>query len=383
MNLTDDPLRVIADLRPARHNRLAEEAYARNRAVDLARALGEPGATARHGGLRVLTGTRRGRVLASTGVGLVAAAVAAAVVITVPSSHGHPALGTSGGGTGTVVNGASGTQAILLTAAHTAAARPAATGTYWYVKERDFEPTTFRKPGKRLLKGEPAPKDPGFGASFAATEETWTGANQTRTIVNENLAFNFASAAGKAKWKAAGEPPLVNPTGKSGLTGPVTSNYAFGGYSYNAGAIKVSLATARKLPTTPGELNALLLGQWKSMSPAQQQAAVGLVKPTYAEYIFQVAGALLTGPVTPGTKAAVFGLLAKQPGLSVAKEVADPLGRVGIAIGNDSVGYLVIDPTTADVLDLTSAPVRARATIPATRFGTEAYLSLSWTNRLP
>jgi hypothetical protein len=190
------------------------------------------------------------------------------------------------------------------------------------------------------LKGEPAPKDPGFGASYAATEETWTGASKTRTIVNENLAFNFASAAGKSKWKAAGEPPLVNPTGKSGLTAPVTSNYAFGGYSYNAGTIQVSLATARKLPTTPGKLNGLLLGQWKSMSPAQQQAAVGLVKPTYAEYILQVAGALLTGPVTPGTKAAVFGLLAKLPGLSLANEVTDPLGRVGIAIGNDSVGYL-------------------------------------------
>jgi hypothetical protein len=382
MSLTEDPLRVIADLRPAGHDRLADEAYARNRAVDLARALGESGATTRHGGLRVLTGGRRGRVLASTGAGLVAAAVAAALIITVPSSHGRPAPATPAGGAGTVVHGAGGSQAILLTAARNAAARPAATGTYWYVKERDFEPTTVRKPGKRL-KFEPAPKDPGFGASYAATEESWTGASRTRTIVNENLAFNFASAAGKAKWKAAGEPPLVNPTGKSGHTATVTSNYAFGGYSTNAGTIQVSLATARKLPTTPGKLNGLLLAQWKSMSPAQQQAEVGLAKPTYAEYILQVAGALLTGPVTPGTKAAVFGLLAKQPGLSVAKEVTDPLGRVGIAIGNDSVGYLVIDPITADVLDLTSAPVRARATIPATRFGTEAYLSLNWTNGLP
>jgi hypothetical protein len=383
MNLTEDPLRVVADLRPASHDGLADEAYARNRAVDLARALGESGDTARPSGLRVLTGSRRGRILASAGAGLVAAAVAAAVVITVPSSHGHPALSASGGGTSTVVNGSGGGQGILLTVAHTAAALPAATGTYWYVKERDFEPTTFRKPGKRLVKGEPASKDPGFDASYAATEESWTGASRTRTIVNENLAFNFSSATGKAKWKAAGEPPLVNPSGKSGFTGPVTSNYAFGGYSYNAGTIKVSIATARKLPTTPGKLNALLLGQWKSMSPAQQQAAVGLLKPTYAEYVFEVAGALLTGPVTPGTKAAVFGLLAKQPGLSVAKDVTDPLGRVGIAVGTDSVGYLVIDPITADVLDLTSAPVRARATIPATRFGTEAYLSLNWTNRLP
>ena len=35
MNVTEDPLRVTADLRPSGHDRLAEEAYARNRAVDL------------------------------------------------------------------------------------------------------------------------------------------------------------------------------------------------------------------------------------------------------------------------------------------------------------------------------------------------------------
>lgn len=370
----EDPLRVVTDLHPADHSRLANEAYARNRAVDLARALGEPGSAAPHGGLRVLTGARRGRVLASTVVSLVAASVVAAVVIAVPS-HTHSTLGASGGAT--VVNGASGSQEVLLAAARTAATGPAATGTYWYVKERDFEPTASRKPTKPIL------KDLGFGASYAATEESWTGARQTRTIVNENLTFNFASKAGEAKWKAAGEPPLANPSGKSGLTGPVTSNYGFGGYSYNIGAIKVSLATAQKLPTTVGKLNALLHGQWKSMSPAQRQASVGLNQPTYGEYVFQVADALLTGPVTPGTEAAVYGLLANQPGLTAPEKVTDPLGRVGTAIGNSNVGYLVIDPATADVLDLTSDPVRPGATIPATQFGTESYLALNWTNQLP
>ena len=67
----------------------------------------------------------------------------------------------------------------------------------------------------------------------------------------------------------------------------------------------------------------------------------------------QLAGALLTRPFT-GTKAAVYGLLAKQSSLTVAKDVTDPVGRVGIAFGNASVGYLVIDPATADVLDLTA-----------------------------
>ena len=108
----------------------------------------------------MLTGGRRGRILAGTGVGLVAAAVAAAVVITTPSSPGRPALGTSGSAAGTVVNGPGGSQAILLTVARTAATGPAATGTYWYVKERDFEPTTFRKPGMRV-EGRGGPQGPG------------------------------------------------------------------------------------------------------------------------------------------------------------------------------------------------------------------------------
>ena len=85
MNLTEDPLRVVADLRPADHDRLADEAYERNRAADLARAMGESGATTRHEGsprahkYPATPGPRR------AGVGLVAAAVAAAVVMTVPS----------------------------------------------------------------------------------------------------------------------------------------------------------------------------------------------------------------------------------------------------------------------------------------------------------
>ncbi len=42
MNLMDDPLNVVSDLRPAGLDRLAEDTYARRRAGDLARMLGEP-----------------------------------------------------------------------------------------------------------------------------------------------------------------------------------------------------------------------------------------------------------------------------------------------------------------------------------------------------
>ena len=376
MKMIEDPQRVVADLRPASFDQQAEEGYRRRRSVDLARVLGQQGTVRPH--TRRLA-VSRPPVLLGAVAGLAAAAVAAAVVVALPSPHARQPAGAPAGNS---PGSADGSQAILLTAAHTAASRPAATGTYWYVKERDFEPTAPSVKGPRP-KGKPAAKSPDYGAAFAATEETWTSATRTRTVVNEGLVFNFASAADKAKWQAAGSPPLASQGGTPGLTGPVTSNYAFGGYSTNIGAIKVSLATARKLPTTPGKLDAMLRHAWQSLTLAQQQATVGQPKPTYAEYVFQEAAALLTGPVTPGTRGAVYELLAKEPGLTTAIKVTDPLGRVGIAIGSDSENFLVISPVTAEVLDQTSYPVSPGATIPATGYGTEAYLSLSWTNQLP
>ena len=77
----------------------------------------------------------------------------------------------------------------------------------------------------------------------------------------------------------------------------------------------------------------------------------GTAEPSYGEYLFQVASALLTGPVTQATKAAVYELLAEQPGLTGAVKVTDPLGRAGTAVGDGSGNYLIINPATAGVLD--------------------------------
>ncbi len=378
MNLREDSLKVVADLQSASLDRLAEEGYARRRAGDLARLLSEPSGQGRRDRHLTVVRVPRGRVLAAAGAVVAAAAVAAAVIL-VPSTPGHPASGP--GAQSRQGTQAAGLPAILLTAAHVAAGRPMATGTYWYVKERDFEPTAASFAGHHRPKGTPPPKGPQFGASFAATQETWTGANTTRTIVNENLVFSFATAADRARWQAAGEPRLAGPAG-FGRTGPVTSNYDFGGYSYNIGAIKVSLASAGKLPTTPGKLDKLLRAAWNSLDSQQRAATVGLPNPSYGQYLFQVASALLTGPVTPATKAAVYELLAKQPGLTGAVKVIDPLGRAGTAIGDGSGDYLIIDPATADVLDLTTYPVHPGATVTADSGGTEAYLAMGWTRQI-
>lgn len=366
----EDTLKVVADLQPASLDRLADEGYARRRDADLARLTAGPAWPAKRGL------AKRGRVLTVSLVGVAAAAVAVTLTVTTsPSPSDGPVS----------AHASLDARTVLLASAHAAGQAPAVTGTFWYVRERDFEPAAPQAEQKSRGKSPQKVAKPtglSFGAFFAATQETWFGPSATRTIVNEDLAFNFASPADKARWQAAGSPKLSNPAGRFGNSGPVTSNYDFGGYSYRIGALQVSLVKAGKLPTTAAGLGSLLRRQWDNLSAEQKAATTGFAKPTYPLYLFQVAGALLTGPVTPGTRAAVYELLASQPGLTVAAHVTDPLGRAGTAVGDGAGDYLVIDPATATVLAQTTYPVHQGHAIPPTAGGTEAYEAMGWTNHL-
>jgi len=273
---------------------------------------------------------------------------------------------------------------------------PAATGTYWYVKERDFAPTgSSTKTGRELrrLKNGSVTKTPAMklwsGAIYAETQETWTGRTRTRTIVDEDLRFSFASAADKAKWEAAGKPPLASAAGFGhfGNSGPLTSNYDFG-YDNTSGFDSkhpLTMAGLRRLPTTAAGLSVVLRRMWNSDSDPDKTAFVGLPHPTFADYVFGWADSLLTGPATPGTRAAVYQLLAQQPGIAIVKSVTDPLGRTGVAVadaGASGGNYMIIDPLTAQLLAYTTYPVRPNSTIPTAGGGTQAYVAMGWTSQI-
>jgi hypothetical protein len=98
--------------------------------------------------------------------------------------------------------------------------------------------------------------------------------------------------------------------------------------------------------------------------------------------VFTWAGALLGGPVTPATRAALYRLLADQPGVQVFSGVTDPLGRTGVAIGDGTGMYLLIDSRTGAMLASTTAPVHSGLKIAATRAGTEVILKSGWTPSL-
>ena len=373
MNEVDE---IVAGLEPALLNSLAEDGYQRNRRDDLSMI-----AAGQHRGGRAGTNPvnafkgRRPVLVGGIAAATAAAAVAAVVALpggkaasthaaapTVSPTRTAPAPGPSAS--------APTARAVLLATAAVAASSPAAIGTYWYVSERDFEPAIAVSHGhEKKLRF--------FGATFAETEESWTGQNQARTIVDENLVFSFASAADKARWVAAGRPPLSSAAG-FGPRRPSTSNYPMTMH-WGVGSDQFSVAGIRALPSTAKALGTTLANMWAHEQ--DKEGAVGLPDPTYAEYIAAWADALLTAPSRPGTRAAIYQLLAEQPGLSSAPGVIDPLGRVGIAIGAGGGDYLVIQPSTAELLAYTSHPVRAGAAMAASD-GVEVYQRFGWSNRL-
>jgi hypothetical protein len=368
MSAVTDPLQILADLEPAMLSQLADDAYDRNRQWDIARAtasdsrgrrLSRPGRPAGPASSPRLSRpprlTPRWRLAA--GVALATAAAVGAVAV-VAAPHG-----TSGRGPAVANQQALSARTFLLTSADIATRQTAATGAYWYVRERDYEPTA------------PRSKDTSFGAMFAATEESWTGTSRTRTIVSENLTFSFATAADKARWQAAGSPKLAGPGG-FGNTGPAVSNYKMS-FHWGLGRSQLSFSVMSKLPTTAAALGKLLNRMWRS--EPDKAAAVGLPHPDFGQYLLAWADIVLTGPTQPGTKAAIYQLLAGQPGVTIAAKVTDPLGRTGDAIGNVASGYLLIDPATAQLLAFTPDPVHAGTALrPAGGLG--VYVAMGWTN---
>jgi hypothetical protein len=125
---------------------------------------------------------------------------------------------------------------------------------------------------------------------------------------------------------------------------------------------------------------------WNSLpgDPASndsRQAVVGLPHPTFADYVEGWADAVIGGPATPGTQAAMYRLLAEQPSVTIVRGVTDPLGRTGVAISTDG-DYLIIDPRNAQLLASTTQPVHAGRAIPTARGGVDVIEAQGWTNRL-
>jgi hypothetical protein len=369
-----DEMKLVTDLEPATFTIMAEDGYVRRRDHDLARILALAEAPARP--------TPHRRRVTSLTAGLTAtAAVAVAVVLAqVPAPRPGTHLRTGKPAVAAPVTA----RAFLLTSSVQAARTPAVSGTYWYIRTRDYTTTVAKPkepaipPGSTPAKKKILPRQrDDFGARLAYSEDSWMGRDRTRTITNEDATVTFATPAGEAAWKAAGSPTLMTAYGTSRQ--PVTSDYHMS-FHWGVGSAQFTWDDLRHLRTA-GQLDAALRRMWDREPDKSGQFGT----TSYSEYVFEWTAQLLTAPVQPAIRGAIYQLLAAQPGIINIGTVMVPDGRsgTGLAVSGGAGDFLIIDPGTAQAIAWGTGSLHQGETItPASVSSLEEYQTMGWTSRL-
>ncbi|MEW9527419.1 hypothetical protein [Microbispora sp. NPDC049125] len=418
--------RLFAHLRPEGLDEVVEEAYGRRRSADLARAFRTPPASPRRfAPPRSLPMSRRLSLLLVTGTATagLAAAIVVPGLVSGASETGRPGTGALGAATTpsqsrpdptAVAASPLDARSFLLAAAETAAREPATTGRYWYTRTRTISairaiPGAFEEKVQLLqkeledkktaaggdaaaiaaaekefedevgrLKGRAA-KSAGmpFSAATSDTSEVWRAREKggiNRNVTRPDAKVTFASPEDEAKWKAMGSPDLVE--GARPRTNEDRMDRVLSIDNPGLTMRNVSL-----LPTGKDALKRRLRTMYEQ-GPASQ----GPNRSTFAVYLWQTGADLLTAPVTPGTRAALFRVLAEQPGITSKGRSADALGRTGVVLSTTAPGdestqgdvefRMIIDERTAELLQI---EVRDRRPIALL---SQAFEQTGWANRL-
>ncbi len=367
----------------------------------LREALGEAAVTVDPAALRPLTAPRRRALFAGLSpvrplvltAGAVAVAVAAGAIVVsigaVPGAPGgkNPPVAASASGTERTTAGGTGAspaatridaRSFLLAAADTALREPATSGDYWYVRARATDrafawPKEFWDGVRKLQDAEQAEVDKidpeadsdrlvainekynkkleqlrksiypdGFPytAYRVQVEERWRPkrAGGTHRTKSRDVKIVFASPEDEAKWKELGAPKLLEDKPKStddNLPRPLSIDN-----------MNITMQNVGELPTSKKALATRLRAQFESLPDPDKE---------YDLYLWQTTVDLMTAPTTPGTRAALFRILADRSDITSDGEVEDTTGRRGVGLSvrsDDGVDFrLVIDEDTADLLE--------------------------------
>ena len=370
--------RTFARLKPDKLDELAEAGYRRRRDGDLARAFAEA---------RTETRPRRAparRPVFLLAAGATAAVTAGAVAVSTGVLTGTPPAQVPSPGTPQVATGEAGAsptatidaRTFLLAAADTALREQPGSGSYWYVRQRTTSPTGYwpkefwdgvaklqrqeqaeidrtgakddelvainEKYNKKLaeLRESIYPDGPPFTAYVVETEELWRakragGTNRTKHTGRKVV---FPTPQDEAEWRRLGSPKLLQDRSQSvddTLPRPLSISN-----------MDITLQNVGDLPTSKKALAARLRAAFDRLPDDDKE---------FDLYLWQTAVDLMTAPASPGTRAAVFRILADQPGIRSGGEVKDAAGREGVSVAVDSDdGYefrLVVDEDTAELLE--------------------------------
>lgn len=355
---------LFAQLKPAELEEMTEEAHRRRRSADLARAFQTP---------RSARPTRkRFRIPYLLVAGTAAAGVAAAAVIVVSGEPAPPIATpptTSPTARTAIAAKPVDARSFLLAAAATAVREPATSGRYWYVRERTFQkvhvvPSEYMaamraqiakekeledKPGEHAaqrkeitrkmaeLKSSELP----YLAFTSDTQESWRAMKPgaaSRFARHPDVSVTFGSPQDEADWKAAGSPAL---TEKKPATRDDSSERIL-----SIDNPSLTIQNISRLPTSQDALKRRLDTLFKQ-SPNSARAGM-------AGYLWQTGVDLMTAPIKPGTRSALFKVLADQNGITSQGQVTDAVGRTGVALsttGADGIEFrLIINEETAELL---------------------------------
>jgi hypothetical protein len=405
--------RMFAQLKPVRLDELADESYRRRRSDDLARAF-QTTRTPPRPFRRLLMPRRPMLFLTATA----AAGLAAAAVVVVPGLVTDSPRSVPGGHTAAVSPDAGSTEqrstkpvdarSFLLAAAETVAREPAGSGRYWYTRERVFQKISvaeeeYKSALNKLIADYEGRKAKVKGrddevkaldeelndevsklkarslpyAAFASyTAESWRALHagaKSRSITNQNMKITFGSPEDEAVWKEAGSPVLLS-TGKPKAYDSTEQRVL------SIGNPSLTVGKLADLPTGKKEME-----RWLRDMYAKSPDRSGPDARSFTEYLPQTALDLLSAPIKPGTRSALFKVLAEQPGITSKGEVTDGLGRTGVALASrfdwpnegEFEFTLTFDERSADLLEYTIAKVGEPHPVLRT-----AFEKLGWADRL-
>lgn len=169
------------------------------------------------------------------------------------------------------------------------------------------------------------------GSSYAVITRlrlrTWIAGDGSSVRLTEVVSSEFASEADRRVWEEAGQPELPQ-------AGDVREE--------SSGSGEFAWVDVSRLPHEPAELLAALRSG--SIVPG----------PPGDDQVFLVVGELLAqGNASPELRASLFEASARLEGVTEVGDVADPLGREGLALAIDGASLrtqLVFDPETAHLL---------------------------------
>ena len=271
---------------------------------------------------RRATANRRRKQLVGVGaIGLIGAVALVTALLVIPGTSPPPSSAAE----------------FLHASAELVANQPALvppSGQYLYTEQQSQYQVSVYEPGS-----DSSSVDLATVAQYGETERTWVDARGNSTEQQNRTALSWPSAADQQAWEANPGAQTFSATYRQSVTEPTLSG---------------KIPDVSALPTDPSALAAVLKGGGPVANPDQI--------PDDTDSVFERAARLAVGPdsgLSPALSAALYQVMADQPGVQLLGQTTDHQGRLGTAVGistSSGLSEVIVDPRSGAALEAVYAP---------------------------